>query len=160
MRMQRCRVCGSQANNLHHPSCPIGKSEDMDFNMEQPEEMFIVNEEMLQWISHAIAIAGAQYTEYMSNKNEERMLTERVAQFQNDYIELSDFAEALLNVGFLLNADDVVYLFRHPQKYTQYYMLWLELSRPITSDDETFEIWKTEVWERKQVGKQTKNTGD
>lgn len=160
MRMQRCRVCGSQVNSLHHPSCPIGKNEEMDFGMEQPEEMFVVNEEMLQWISHAIAIAGAQYTEYMSDKNEEKMLTERVAQFQNDYIELSDFAEALLNVGFLLNADDVVYLFRHPQKYTQYYMLWLELSRPITSDDEAFEIWKTEVWERKQVGKQTENTGD
>ena len=93
MRIQRCRVCGSQSNNLHHPSCPIGKSEEMDFNMEQPEEMFVVNEEMLQWISHAIAIAGAQYTEYMSDKNEEKMLTERVAQFQKDYIELADFAD-------------------------------------------------------------------
>lgn len=160
MKKQRCRVCGTLANNLHHPSCPIGKNEEMNFDSEEPEEMFIVNEEMLQWISHAIAIAGAQYTEYMSDKNEDKMLTDRVASFQKDYIELSDFADALLNVGFLLSADDVVYLFRHPEKYTQYYLLWLELSRPITSEHETFEIWKTEVWERKQVGKQTKNTGN
>lgn len=49
---------------------------------------------------------------------------------------------------------------KYPDKYSQYYLLWLELSRPINEDDETFELYKKEVWERKQVGKQTKNTGD
>lgn len=159
MKKARCRVCGTYSNELHHPSCPIGKNEDLN-SMEEPEEMFIVNEEMLQWISHAIAIAGAQYTEYMHDKNEDKILTERVASFQKDYIELSDFAEALANVGFLLSVDDVIYLFRYPQKYSQYYFLWLELSRPKTDKDETFSIWEKEVWERKQVGKQTKDTGN
>jgi len=114
----------------------------------------------LQWISHAIAIAGAQYTEYMHGKNEDKILTERVEQFQQDYLELSDFAESLWSVGLILNVEDMLYLMKYPDKYSQYYLLWLELSRPISEDDETFELYKKEVWERKQVGKQTKNTGD
>jgi len=66
----------------------------------------------------------------------------------------------LWSVGLILNVEDMLYLMKYPDKYSQYYLLWLELSRPINEDDETFELYKKEVWERKQVGKQTKNTGD
>ena len=59
---KRCRVCGTYSNNLHHPSCPIGQNNDTYTGEEESEEMFVVNEDMLQYISHAIAIAGAQYT--------------------------------------------------------------------------------------------------
>ena len=158
---QRCRVCGTWSNQLHHPSCPIGQNESNytgEYD-EQPEEMFIVNEDMLQWISHAIAIAGAQYTEYVHGKNEDKILTERVEQFQQDYLELSDFGESLYNVGLILTVEDMLYLMKYPDKYSQYYLLWLELSRPLSEKDETFELFKKEVWERKQVGKQAKNTG-
>ncbi len=159
---QRCRVCGTWSNQLHHPSCPIGKNESQytDEFEEQPEEMFVVNEEMLQWISHAIAIAGAQYTEYVHGKNEDKILTERVEQFQQDYLELSDFGESLYNVGLILTVEDMLYLMKYPDKYSQYYLLWLELSRPINEKSETFNLFRKEVWERKQVGKQTENTGD
>ena len=159
---QRCRVCGTWSNQLHHPSCPIGQNESnyTGEHNEQPEEMFIVNEDMLQWISHAIAIAGAQYTEYVHGKNEDKILTERVEQFQQDYLELSDFGESLYNVGLILTVEDMLYLMKYPDKYSQYYLLWLELSRPINEKDETFELFKKEVWERKQVGKQAKNTGN
>ena len=159
---QRCRVCGTWSNQLHHPSCPIGQNESNytgEYD-EQPEEMFIVNEDMLQWISHAIAIAGAQYTEYVHGKNEDKILTERVEQFQQDYLELSDFGESLYNVGLILTVEDMLYLMKYPDKYSQYYLLWLELSRPLSEKDETFELFKKEVWERKQVGKQSKNTGN
>ena len=156
---QRCRVCGTWSNQLHHPSCPIGQNET-EYTDEQPEEMFIVNEDMLQWISHAIAIAGAQYTEYVHGKTEDKILTERVEQFQQDYLELSDFGESLYNVGLILTVEDMLYLMKYPDKYSQYYLLWLELSRPINQKDETFELFKKEVWERKQVGKQAKNTGN
>ena len=108
--------------------------------------MFVVNEDMLQWISHAIAIAGAQYTEYMHGKNEDKILTERVEQFQQDYLELSDFAESLWSVGLILNVEDMLYLMKYPDKYSQYYLLWLELSRPINEDDETFELYKKEAY--------------
>ena len=54
----------------------------------------------------------------------------------------------------------MIYLMKFPDKYSQYYLLWLELSRPITPKDETFDLYVKEIWERKQVGKQTKNTGD
>ena len=157
---ERCRVCGTWSNNLHHPSCPIGQNEETFTENEEVEEMFVVNEDMLQWISHAIAIAGAQYTEYTNSKNEDKLLTERVEQFQKDYLELSDFAESLYNAGLILNVEDMLYLMKYPDKYQQYYLLWLELSRPISEKDETFNIFVTEVWERKQVGKQTKNTGN
>ena len=159
---QRCRVCGTWSNQLHHPSCPIGQNESnyTSEHDEQPEEMFIVNEDMLQWISHAIAIAGAQYTEYVHGKNEDKILTERVEQFQQDYLELSDFGESLYNVGLILTVEDMLYLMKYPDKYSQYYLLWLELSRPLSEKDETFELFKKEVWERKQVGKQAKNTGN
>jgi len=157
---QRCRVCGTWSNQLHHPSCPIGQNEDFYNGENEVEEMFVVNEDMLQWISHAIAIAGAQYTEYTNSKNEDKLLTERVEQFQKDYLELSDFAESLYNAGLILNVEDMLYLMKYPDKYQQYYLLWLELSRPVSEKDETFNIFVTEVWERKQVGKQTKNTGN
>ena len=159
-KKERCRVCGTWSNQLHHPSCPIGQNNDIYTGEEEVEEMFVVNEDMLQWISHAIAIAGAQYTEYMHGKNEDKILTERVEQFQKDYLELSDFGESLYNVGLILTAEDMLYLMKYPDKYSQYYLLWLELSRPIKEEDETFELYKKEVWERKQVGKQTENTGD
>ena len=159
-KKERCRVCGTWSNQLHHPSCPIGQNNDTYTGEEEVEEMFVVNEDMLQWISHAIAIAGAQYTEYMHGKNEDKILTERVEQFQKDYLELSDFGESLYNVGLILTAEDMLYLMKYPDKYSQYYLLWLELSRPVNEEDETFELYKKEVWERKQVGKQTKNTGN
>jgi len=163
-KKQRCRVCGTWKNELHHPSCPIGQNERTyigeEFDGANEEEMFVVNEDMLHFISNAIAIAGAQYTEYMSGKNEDRILTERVEQFQQDYLELSDFAESLYNVGLVLYVEDMLYLMKYPDKYSQYYLLWLELSRPINEDDETFALYKKEVWERKQVGKQTKDTGN
>ena len=159
-KKQRCRVCGTWSNQLHHPSCPIGQNDEVYTGEEEVEEMFVVNEDMLQWISHAIAIAGAQYTEYVHGKTEDKILTERVEQFQQDYLELSDFAESLWSVGLILNVEDMLYLMKYPDKYSQYYLLWLELSRPVNEDDETFELYKKEVWERKQVGKQTKNTGD
>ena len=158
-KKQRCRVCGTWSNQLHHPSCPIGQNDEV-YTGEEVEEMFVVNEDMLQWISHAIAIAGAQYTEYVHGKTEDKILTERVEQFQQDYLELSDFAESLWSVGLILNVEDMLYLMKYPDKYSQYYLLWLELSRPVNEDDETFELYKKEVWERKQVGKQAKNTGD
>ena len=144
---QRCRVCGTWSNQLHHPSCPIGQNETEYNGEEEVEEMFVVNEDMLQWISHAIAIAGAQYTEYMHGKNEDKILTERVEQFQQDYLELSDFAESLWSVGLILNVEDMLYLMKYPDKYSQYYLLWLELSRPINEDDETFELLKRSVGE-------------
>ena len=159
-KKERCRVCGTWSNQLHHPSCPIGQNNDTYTGEEEVEEMFVVNEDMLQWISHAIAIAGAQYTEYMHGKNEDKILTERVEQFQKDYLELSDFGESLYNVGLILTAEDMLYLMKYPDKYSQYYLLWLELSRPIKEEDETFELYKKEVWERKQVGKQTEDTGN
>ena len=159
-KKQRCRVCGTWSNQLHHPSCPIGQNDEVYTGQEEVEEMFVVNEDMLQWISHAIAIAGAQYTEYVHGKTEDKILTERVEQFQQDYLELSDFAESLWSVGLILNVEDMLYLMKYPDKYSQYYLLWLELSRPVNEDDETFELYKKEVWERKQVGKQAKNTGD
>ena len=119
---QRCRVCGTWSNQLHHPSCPIGQNETQYNGEEEVEEMFVVNEDMLQWISHAIAIAGAQYTEYMHGKNEDKILTERVEQFQQDYLELSDFAESLWSVGLILNVEDMLYLMKYPDKYSQYYL--------------------------------------
>ena len=122
--------------------------------------MFVVNEDMLQWISHAIAIAGAQYTEYVHGNNEVIILTERVEQFLQDYLDLSDFGVSLYNVGLILTVEDMLYLMKYPDKYSQYYLLWLELSRPLSEKDETFELFKKEVWERKQVGKQAKNTGN
>ena len=143
-KKQRCRVCGTWSNQLHHPSCPIGQNDEVYTGEEEVEEMFVVNEDMLQWISHAIAIAGAQYTEYVHGKNEDKILTERVEQFQQDYLELSDFAESLWSVGLILNVEDMLYLMKYPDKYSQYYLLWLELSRPINEDDETFELYKKE----------------
>lgn len=158
---ERCRVCGTWSNQLHHPNCPIGQNEtDYTGEHEEQEEMFVVNEDMLQWISHAIAIAGAQYTEFVHGKNEDKILTERVQQFQQDYLELSDFGESLYNVGLVLTVEDMLYLMKYPDKYSQYYLIWLELSRPINEKDETFELFRKEVWERKQVGKQTQDTGD
>ena len=159
MKDKRCRVCGTNSNNLHHPNCPIGHN-DTYTGEEEPEEMFVVNEDMLQYISHAIAIAGAQYTEYMNGKNEDKILTERVEQFQQDYLELSDFGESLYNAGLIVTVEDMIYLMKYPDKYSQYYLIWLELSRPINEKDETFELFVKEIWERNQVGKQTKNTGD
>ena len=150
---KRCRVCGTYSNNLHHPSCPIGHNNDTYTGEEEVEDM-------LQYISHAIAIAGAQYTEYMNGKNEDRILTERVEQFQQDYLELSDFGESLYNAGLILTVEDMIYLMKYPDKYSQYYLLWLELSRPINKKDETFDLYVKEIWERNQVGKQTENTGD
>ena len=58
------------------------------------------------------------------------------------------------------SAKDVVHFLRNPNDYQQFYMLWLELSRPIDKDDETFSLFKNAVMERKQVGEQTENTGD
>ena len=96
----------------------------------------------------------------MNGKNEDRILTERVEQFQQDYLELSDFGESLYNAGLILTVEDMIYLMKYPDKYSQYYLLWLELSRPINKKDETFDLYVKEIWERNQVGKQTENTGD
>ena len=73
---------------------------------------------------------------------------------------MSDFALAMCNVSKFKTANDVVNFLRNPNDFQQYYMLWLELSRPVEEKDETFSLFKREVWERKKVGKQTEDTRD
>ena len=159
-----CRICGSKLNSLHHPSCPIGQAqtpdEDMDMDMVGQDELYVVDNQILNFISNAVAIAGQEYARYKNEQVEERVGTERWEQYKKDYIEMSDFAQAMVNVGFMIKAEDVVFFLKNPNQYQQYYMIWLELSRPISKKDETFKLFKKEVWERTQVGKQTQDTGD
>ena len=158
-----CRICGSKLDTLHHPSCPIGQAQtpdDMEMDMVGQDELYVVDNQILNFISNAVAIAGQEYARYKNEQVEERVGTERWEQYRKDYIEMSDFAQAMVNAGFMIKAEDVVYFLKNPNAYQQYYMIWLELSRPVSKKDETFTLFEKEIWERIQVGKQTKDTGD
>tara|TARA_B100000029_G_scaffold359015_1_gene351861 strand:+ start:6248 stop:6751 length:504 start_codon:yes stop_codon:yes gene_type:complete len=161
-----CRICGSKLSTLHHPACPIGQAQenkelqDLEPDIVGQDELFVVDNQILNFITNAVAIAGQEYARYKEEQVDEKIGVERWEQYRKDYFEMSDFAQAMVNIGFMLSADDVVYFLKNPQKYQQYYMIWLELSRPVNVTDETFGLFNREVWERKQVGKQTKNTGD
>lgn len=158
-----CRVCGSKLNTLHHPSCPVGQAQDdneMEMDMVGQDELYVIDNQILNFIANSVAIAGQEYARYKNEQVTEQIGLERWEQYRKDYIEMGDFAQAMSNVGFMLLADDVVYFLKNPNQYQQYYMIWLELNRPKSESDETFNLFKKEVWERKQVGEQTENTGD
>ena len=91
-------------------------------------------------------------------------LTDRLQEIIDDYAEYACFAEALLDVGMFVTPDDVVHLMKYPTKYKREYMIWNELGKPSVLDDDTFSIFKKEVWNKKkretENGEQTKNTGD
>lgn len=90
-------------------------------------------------------------------------LTDRLQEIIDDYAEYAYFAEALLDVGMFVTPDDVVHLMKYPTKYKREYMIWNELGKPTVLDDDTFPIFKKEVWNKKREtgnGEQTKNTGD
>ena len=76
---------------------------------------------------------------------------------------MSDFAQAMTNVAEFKTAEDVVHFLRNPNDYQQYYMIWLELSRPMDMTHETFGLFAKSVAEREKKedsGKQTEDTGD
>lgn len=152
-----CRVCGTEDKELHHPACPVGKAMDNGF---EDEELFVIDDQIMSFIANSVAIAGQEYAKYKEQETQEKIGLERWEQYQKDYTEIGDFADALVGVGFLLSADDVVYFIKNSMKYQQYYMLWLELGRPKSPKDEAWSLFVKEVWERKQVGKQTKDTGN
>ena len=162
-----CRVCGSKLNTLHHPSCPVGQAQEdnqmhdeMEMDMIGQDELYVIDNQILNFISNAVAIAGQEYARYKEEQVDIKIGTERWEQYRKDYLEMSDFAQAMVNIAEFKTADDVVHFLRNPNDYQQFYMLWLELSRPIDKDDETFSLFKNAVMERKQVGEQTENTGD
>ena len=163
-----CRICGSKLSTLHHPACPIGQAQennemiddDLEPDMVGQDELFIVDNQILNFITNAVAIAGQEYARYKGEQVDQKIGTERWEQYRKDYFEMSDFAQAMVNVGFMISAEDVVYFLKNPNQYQQYYMIWLELSRPTDVTDETFGLFHKEVWGRKQVGKQAENTGD
>ena len=160
MNMQVCRICGTKEHTIHHPACPIGKAIDEGIDGDYDDELFVIDITILNFITNAVAIAGQEFARYKEEQVDEKIGVERWQQYQKDYNEMGDFAQALTNVGFFLHAEDVVFFLKNPQQYQQYYMLWLELERPQTVADEGFALFHKEVWERKQVGKQTENTGD
>ena len=155
--MQLCRICGTEEDALHHPACPVGKAIDSGYD---EQELFVLDENILNFITNAVAIAGQEYARFKQEETTEKIGLEKWEQYQKDYNEISDFADALVGAGFLLSADDVIYFLKNSMKYQQYYMLWLELNRPIKETDEAWSLFVTELWERKQVGKQTKDTGN
>jgi hypothetical protein len=161
-----CRICGSKANSLHHPSCPIGQAQDnmpeeeLDMDMIGQDELYVIDNQILNFIANSVAIAGQEYARYKAEEVDRRIGTERWEEYRKDYFEMSDFALAMCNVSKFKTANDVVNFLRNPNDFQQYYMLWLELSRPVEEKDETFSLFKREVWERKKVGKQTEDTRD
>ena len=160
-----CRVCGSKINTLHHPSCPVGQAQevpDMEYD-DSSEEMFVIDNQILNFISNAVAIAGQEYARYKEEQVDIKIGTERWEQYRKDYFEMSDFAQAMTNVAEFKTAEDVVHFLRNPNDYQQYYMIWLELSRPMDVTHETFGLFAKSVAEREKKedsGKQTEDTGD
>ena len=161
-----CRVCGSKLHSLHHPSCPIGQAQEtpeMEMDNLDNDELFVIDNQILNFISNAVAIAGQEYARYKEEQVDIKVGTERWEQYRKDYFEMSDFAQAMVNVAEFKTANDVVHFLRHPNDYQQFYMLWLELSRPMNVTDETFGLFAKAVSEREKKdtsGEQTENTGD
>ena len=161
-----CRVCGSEVHTLHHPNCPVGQAQqnlpqdEMDMDMVGQEELYVIDNQILNFLANSVAIAGQEYARYKAEEVDKKIGTERWEEYRKDYFEMSDFAQAMVNIESMKSAKDVVHFLRNPNDYQQFYMLWLELSRPIDKDDETFSLFKNAVMERKQVGEQTETTGD
>ena len=162
-----CRVCGSKLNTLHHPSCPVGQAQEdnemhdeMEMDMIGQDELYVIDNQILNFISNAVAIAGQEYARYKNEQVQEKIGVERWEQYRKAYLEMSDFAQAMTKIGYMKSAKDVVYFLKNPNEYQQPYMMWLELDRPTNKKDETFSLFKKSVLERKKVGEQTENTGD
>ena len=110
-----CRVCGSQVHTLHHPSCPVGQAQqnlpqdEMDMDMVGQDELYVIDNQILNFIANSVAIAGQEYARYKAEEVDKKIGTERWEEYRKDYFEMSDFAQAMVNIGSMKPAKDVVH---------------------------------------------------
>ena len=122
-----CRVCGSELNSLHHPSCPIGQAQElpqdeMDMDLVGQDELYVIDNQILNFIANSVAIAGQEYARYKAEEVDRKIGTERWEEYRKDYFEMSDFAQAMVNIGKMKSASDVVHFLRNPNNYQEFYM--------------------------------------
>lgn len=137
-RLETCPICSAPPNMECHPACP-------QVDMEQADEEM----DFGVFISNALISATEDYFETLAKKQQETILTERTKQFKADWIEVGDFAKALLDAEILTTAPQVVRFITHTYEYTAQYLVWLELNKP-KKDDEYFELFKSEALNRRK----------
>ena len=135
-KSQVCPICNAPQNMECHPACP-------QLEMEEIEMDFGV------FITNALMSATDDYFEALAKKHQESILTERTKQFKSDWIEVGDFAKALLDAEILTTAKQVVRFITHTYEYTPQYLVWLELNKPKV-EDEFFELFKMEALNRRK----------
>ena len=136
-KLDVCPICNAPKNMECHPACP---QVEMDDDMEMDFGVFI---------SNALMGATEEYFNQLAKQQQETILTERTKQFKSDWIEVGEFAEALLDAGLLTKPTDVVRFITHTYEYTAQYLVWLELNKPKV-DDEYFELFKMEAFNRRK----------
>lgn len=138
-KLDVCPICNAPKNMECHPACPQPQIEMSD-DIEMDFGVFITN---------ALMGATEEYFDNLAKKEQEHILTERTKQFKSDWIEVGDFARALVDAGLLTKAEEVVRFITHTYEYTAQYLVWLELDKP-KIDDEYFELFKMEAFNRKK----------
>jgi len=136
-KLETCPICSAPKNMECHPSCP---QVDMDEEVEMDFGVFITN---------ALMSATEDYFETLAKKEQEHILTERTKQFKSDWIEVGEFAKALLDAEILTTAQQVVRFITHTYEYTPQYLVWLELEKP-KKEDEFFVLFKSEALNRRK----------
>ena len=136
-KLETCPICSAPKNMECHPSCP---QVDMDEEVEMDFGVFITN---------ALMSATEDYFETLAKKEQEHILTERTKQFKSDWIEVGEFAKALLDAEILTTAQQVVGFITHTYEYTPQYLVWLELEKP-KKEDEFFVLFKSEALNRRK----------
>jgi hypothetical protein len=135
-RLETCPICNAPPNMECHPACPSTDMEDddMDFG---------------EFITNALMSATEDYFESLAKKQQETILTQRTKQFKEDWIEVGEFAKALLDAEILTTPQQVVRFITHTYEYTPQYLVWLELKKP-KKEDEYFELFKSEALNRRK----------
>jgi hypothetical protein len=136
-KLENCPICSAPKNMECHPACP---QNDMDEETEMDFGVFI---------SNALMGATEEYFNQLARHHQETILTERTKQFKSDWIEVGEFAKALLDAGIFTEAKEVVRFITHTYEYTAQYLVWLELDKPKV-EDEYFELFKMEAFNRRK----------
>ena len=136
-RLETCPICSAPPNMECHPACP---QHDMDENADMDFGAFITN---------ALMSATEDYFETLAKQEQEHILTERTKQFKSDWIEVGEFAKALLDAEILTTPHQVVRFITHTYEYTPQYLVWLELEKP-KKEDESFTLFKLEALNRRK----------
>jgi len=139
-----CEFCGMNLEVFddHRPECPVNfiPRENFELIMDQEEEIYqdlIRNGDVAKNIGMQLLMISDLIIS-SQKRWQNKSLMAKFDELLNKYSDLTDFIEALVNAGVLLEVQDVVAFIKDPSQYDDLFSVWIEHGQPNNADEDAW----------------------